>query len=156
MKVDPQQLLEDGYIILPQVVPPDQLDDLRASVDLLVTRHQVISASNRKPGEPPGGRMAERQTTARGNRHRGRRDYRQRIGFLPGREYAGCQPPTDARQRDNADEHTGPCAAQFADYGYTDWHRDIDAMEQTPLDGLQMDLVANAPRLCPVEYRALR
>ena len=42
MKVDPQQLLEDGYIILPQVVPPDQLDDLRASVDLLVTRHQVL------------------------------------------------------------------------------------------------------------------
>ena len=30
MKVDPQQLIDDGYIVLRQVVPPDQLEGLRS------------------------------------------------------------------------------------------------------------------------------
>ena len=107
MKVDPQQLLEDGYIILPQVVPPDQLDDLRASVDLLVTRHQVISASNRKPGEPPGGVwQSARQPRVEIDTVVDEITANV-LEFCLGREYAGCQPPADARQRDNADKLTG-------------------------------------------------
>ena len=31
MQVNPQQWIDDGYIILRQVVPPDRLDSLRAS-----------------------------------------------------------------------------------------------------------------------------
>lgn len=38
MKVDPQQLMDDGYIILREVVPPELLADLRASYDTLIER----------------------------------------------------------------------------------------------------------------------
>ena len=38
MKVNPQQLMDDGYIILREVIPREQLDQLRASYDALVER----------------------------------------------------------------------------------------------------------------------
>ena len=42
MQVNPQQLLDDGFIILPQVVPPEQLDSLRASYETIVERQHRI------------------------------------------------------------------------------------------------------------------
>ena len=38
MQVNPQQLLDDGFIILRQVVPPEQLDSLRATYETIVER----------------------------------------------------------------------------------------------------------------------
>ena len=144
MKVDPQQLLEDGYIILPQVVPPDQLDDLRASVDLLVTRHQVISASNRKPGEPPGGVwQSARQPRVEIDTVVDEITANV-LEFCLGENTLGVSHQL-MRGKETTPTNIQVMCSPIRDYGYTDWHRDIDAMEQTPLDGLQMDLVANAP-----------
>ena len=44
MQVNPQQLLDDGFIILRQVVPPEQLDSLRASYETIVERQHRIWA----------------------------------------------------------------------------------------------------------------
>ena len=144
MKVDPQQLLEDGYIILPQVVPPDQLDDLRASVDLLVTRHQVISASNRKPGEPPGGEwQSARQPRVEIDTVVDEITANV-LEFCLGENTLGVSHQL-MRGKETTPTNLQVMCSPIRDYGYTDWHRDIDAMEQTPLDGLQSDLVANAP-----------
>lgn len=44
MKVNPQQLREDGYIVLREVIPPDQLDDVRTSFEVLVERQKEIWA----------------------------------------------------------------------------------------------------------------
>ena len=40
MKVDPQQLLDNGYIILREVIPPGQLDELRECFETLVERQK--------------------------------------------------------------------------------------------------------------------
>ena len=42
MLIDPEQFLEDGYVILRNVIPPDRLDELRASFETLVDRQQAI------------------------------------------------------------------------------------------------------------------
>ena len=55
MKVDPQQLIDDGYIVLRQVVPPSQLEELRTSFEILVENQKKVWARERKPGEKPGG-----------------------------------------------------------------------------------------------------
>ena len=55
MKTDRDQFLEDGYVILRGVIPPDQLEELRQSYELLVERQKVIWARERGPGDPPGG-----------------------------------------------------------------------------------------------------
>lgn len=54
MQVNPQQWLDDGYIILRQVVPPDRLKSLRASYEKLVERQHQIWAGELEWDEPIG------------------------------------------------------------------------------------------------------
>ena len=55
MDVDRQQWLEQGYLIRHNVIPPDQLDAVRASYETLLERQKTVWASEREPGDPPGG-----------------------------------------------------------------------------------------------------
>ena len=55
MEVNPMQLLENGYIILPQVIPPEQLDHLRRGFETLVERQRIVWAEERNLEDPPGG-----------------------------------------------------------------------------------------------------
>ena len=55
MKIDRNQFLEEGYVVLRNVIPADELDALRTSYEILVERQKVIWAQERKPDEPPGG-----------------------------------------------------------------------------------------------------
>ena len=55
MQVNPNQLWEDGYIIIPDCVPPNRLDELRNSFEVLVERQKEVWARERGPHDPPGG-----------------------------------------------------------------------------------------------------
>ena len=55
MKINRDQFLEDGYVILRQVIPPGDLAELRRAYELLVERQKVIWARERGPDDPPGG-----------------------------------------------------------------------------------------------------
>ena len=56
MKVDQREFLDKGFIVLRGVVPPDQLDALRLSVEVLVDRHKAISEVERGVDGRLGGR----------------------------------------------------------------------------------------------------
>ena len=55
MEVSPAQLLEDDYIILPQIIPSKHLDSLRHSFEILVERQKIVWAAERNPEDPPNG-----------------------------------------------------------------------------------------------------
>ena len=55
MKFSRDQFLEEGYVILRGVIPPQQLADLRRAYELLVERQKEIWARERGPDDPPGG-----------------------------------------------------------------------------------------------------
>ena len=55
MRVNRDEFIENGYVILRQVVPPEQLEALRRSSELLVERQKVIWAREAGPDDPPGG-----------------------------------------------------------------------------------------------------
>ena len=55
MQLDRAQFLREGYLILRNVVPPDQLEALRTTSELLVERQKLIWARQRQEGDPPGG-----------------------------------------------------------------------------------------------------
>ena len=55
MQVDPQQLVDNGFITIKECIPSYQLDELRNSFEELVERQKSIWASDRKPTDPPGG-----------------------------------------------------------------------------------------------------
>ena len=55
MEFNRDQFLEDGYVILRGVIPPQELDGLRRAYEELVERQKVIWARERGPDDPPGG-----------------------------------------------------------------------------------------------------
>ena len=141
MKIDPEQFLNDGFVILKNVIPPDRLDELRASFEVLVDRQQAIWADD--PEDPRSHAYKVKQP---------------RLAF---------QTVVDAATANTVEfclhDHTlgvsrqalrGAEAAPIAmflmcnpatDYGPDLWHRDIQPKNQAPLAGLQADLVANGP-----------
>jgi hypothetical protein len=55
MKVDREQFLKDGYVILRNVIEPAMLDPLRVASEHMVDRQKVLWARDRGPDDPPGG-----------------------------------------------------------------------------------------------------
>ena len=141
MKIDPEQFLKDGFVILKNVIPPERLDELRASFEVLVDRQQAIWKLD--PEDPRSHAYKVKQP---------------RLAF---------QTVVDAATANTVEfclhDHTlgvsrqalrGAEAAPIAmflmcnpatDYGPDLWHRDIQPKNQAPLAGLQADLVANGP-----------
>ena len=55
MSVDRARFLEEGYLIVRNVVPPAKLKEVRASYEHLVDEQRAIWAAQRKSEDPPGG-----------------------------------------------------------------------------------------------------
>jgi hypothetical protein len=55
MNVNRDEFIEKGYVIVPRAVPPDQLESLRRSSELLVERQKKLWAREAGPDDPPGG-----------------------------------------------------------------------------------------------------
>ena len=144
MRIDQGKYLEDGYVILRQAVPPKRLEGLRLLAELMVDRTKALSAAARTPEQPTGGawyanpqprvevpEVVDDQTAGL-------------VDFCLGENTLGIAsqitraPHTFIRQMQIS------CSTHI-DYGYTDWHRDSSATEQTPLFGLAQDQLENNP-----------
>ena len=55
MQVEVEQFRADGYLIIKNAVPPERLQDLRLSVEMMVDGEKARALTNRKEGEPRGG-----------------------------------------------------------------------------------------------------
>ncbi|MDE2867703.1 MAG: phytanoyl-CoA dioxygenase family protein [Chloroflexota bacterium] len=141
MKIDPEQFLDDGFVILKHVIPPERLDELRASFETLVDRQQAIWA--RDPEDPRSHAYKVKQP---------------RLAFQTVVDAATAN-TVEFCLHDNTlgvsrQALRGAEAAPIAmflmcnpatHYGPDLWHRDIQPRNQAPLAGLQADLVANGP-----------
>ena len=143
MEVDLQKFRDEGYLILENVVPPEKLQDLRLTVELMVDREKARSVAERKDGDPRGGdwyqsaqpRIGLDSITA---------ETADIIDFCLGETTLGVSAQL-LQDPDTAFIHCGALCSGLIDYGYTDWHRDASSAEQAPLSGMQADLLANAP-----------
>ena len=55
MKIDRAKFLQEGYLVLREVVPADRLVSLRAESELLVERQKARWVAERAADDPPGG-----------------------------------------------------------------------------------------------------
>ena len=146
MKVDRQQFLTDGYLIIRECIPPQQLEQLRQSFETLVEHQRGIWKRERKPDDPPGGHWETAsqprlwfdtivdETTA------------DTVEFCLHENTMGV-----SRQLLCAPE-VGILAmfmmcSPVRDHGPAKWHRDLHPVDQAPLSGLQADMLENAPGL---------
>ena len=150
MKIDRSQFLEEGYVVLRNVIPADELDALRASYEILVERQKTIWARERKPDEPPGGAWATSRQP-RLHLHQG--------------------PLADLIDKDTASavevwlhENTQGASSELLgvsdaavtemmlmcnpvrDRGPAHWHRDLYPPYGAPLQGYVDDIIESGPR----------
>ena len=53
MRVDRDLFMDQGYLVIPGIIPPDKLDTMRASCETILERQKVVWARERQPGRPP-------------------------------------------------------------------------------------------------------
>ena len=145
MDINRQDFFDDGYMILREVVPADQLQALRAAFETLVERQREKWVAERGPDDPPAGAW-EKSAQPRLVHFEELidRDTAPTVEFCLGETTLG----TSRRIMDAPDAaptvHMMMCNP-VADHGPANWHRDIHPVDQAPLCGLQADLLANGP-----------
>ena len=142
MKVNPEQLQDDGYIILREVIPPEQLDDVRASFEMLVERQKEIWAQegNRsvwKTGAQP--RLVHFENLIDEETANTVETWMHENTFGVGSQLL------------SVPEQTGiagmmlMCSPQ-RDHGPANWHRDVHPIDMAPMASLQADFLENGPK----------
>ena len=148
MNLHKDQFLEEGYLVLRNVVPPERLEELRTAYELMVERQKVIWTQNRGPDDPPGGAW-ETGTQPRLILHNMGPQMDKRTAStlemwlhenlhgvsseLLGLEDAAV---TEMMMMCNPVRDCGPAA----------WHRDFSPSYCAPLQGYVDDIIENGPR----------
>ena len=144
MEVDLERFRDQGYLIVENAVPPERLQDLRLSVELMVDGEKARSLAERQAGDPRGGawyqnaqpRLGLDSITA---------ETADVLDFCLGETIRGVSERLLQNPPFAALTTFGALCSGVIDYGYTDWHRDASSAEQAPLGGMQRDLVENGP-----------
>jgi len=141
--------MDQGYLILRNLIPPDKLEAMRASCETMLERQKVNWARERGSDAPPGG---EYET------NRQPRVMMKRPGLI---DAETANVVEDFWVADETLEiasqllcNPEPCITEMMmmcnpvrDWpGGTGWHRDVHVVDMAPLDALQADVVENGPR----------
>ena len=150
MQLNRDQFLEEGYLILRNVVPPDELDELRASYEILVERQKAIWVRERKPGDPPGGEWETQKQP------RLLLNLSPLVDLIDEGSIKAVEFWLHENTQGVSSELMGVPDAAFTemmcmcspvrDHGPARWHRDIHPTDTAPLEGYLMDIIENGPR----------
>ena len=147
MQVCRELFMEQGYLVLREVIPPERLEQLRADFETLVGRQRRIWGRERGPDDPPGG-VWETNPQPRLVSYNGLIDE-----ATASTVEVWLQESTlgVSRQLLSVPEATSVAGmmlmcSPMRDHGPAAWHRDIHPIDMAPLSGLQKDLVENGPK----------
>ena len=150
MQINRDQFLEDGYLVLRQVIPPDQLDGLRVSYEHLLERQRAIWSAERNPNDPPGGvweTSAQPRLLLQRNPLAGLIDQHTasavEIWLHPNTQ------GVSSRLLDLPDAAVTEMMLMcnpISNRGPATWHRDLHPIDTAPLQGYIDDIVETGPR----------
>ena len=148
MRVNRDQFLEEGYVILRHVIPPEMLDAVRTACEKMVDRQRAIWAREREPDAPAGGVW---ETAAQPRLHL------QTMGDQVDAETAlaveiwlhenlqGVSSELLGLE-DAAVTETMMMCNPVRDHGPAKWHRDFYPPYCAPLQSYADDILENGPR----------
>lgn len=150
MKINRTQFMEEGYLVLRNVIPPEELNTVRESYELMVSRQREIWIKERQPHDPPEGIW---ETSAQPRLHLSRDPL---AGLVDKRTASAVEVWTHENMQSISSELLGvedagvtemmlmcnPCK----DHGPAAWHRDHHPIDTAPLQGYIDDILENGPR----------
>ncbi|MCY3760373.1 MAG: phytanoyl-CoA dioxygenase family protein [Gemmatimonadetes bacterium] len=151
MKVDRDRFLEEGYLILRQVIPPSDLERVRAASERLLEKQKEAWRRDRDPGDPPGGQWEISSQP------------RVTVQDIAGSVDAGCIPCIEIWHHENiqgvSSELLGVADAGVTEMmmmcspvrdhgtgGHRGWHRDLYPPFSAPVQAFAEDILENGPR----------
>ena len=150
MQVNRDQFMEEGYLVLREVIPSKELDTLRESYELMVSRQRDIWARERGPNEPPGGVW---ETSPQPRLHLGREPL---VGLVDAKTASAVEIWAHENTQGVSSELLGEADAgvtemmlmcsPIKDCGPAAWHRDHHPIDTAPLQGYIDDIVETGPR----------
>jgi hypothetical protein len=143
MHVDRELFMEQGFLILRNVVPRDQLAQLRWHFETALEAQKLLWAKEAGPDDPPGGLWEQSPMPTLSL------DLVVEPQTAPGVEFCLAENTlgvcAQLMQAEPAPRAIQMMCSPIVDYGHTDWHRDIDSIAVAPFEGLAMDTQANGP-----------
>ena len=150
MKVNRTQFMEEGYLVVREAIPPEELDSLRESYELMVSRQREIWAQERGPQDPPGGVW---ETSAQPRLLLGRDPL---AGHVDEKTASAIEIWAHENTQGISSELIGAEDAGVTemmlmcnpvkDRGPATWHRDHHPIDTAPLLGYIDDIVETGPR----------
>ena len=149
MKVDRDQFMDQGYLILHNVIPADKLEAMRASCETILERQKVVWARDRKPDDPLGGLydtakqprvLMERPELIDEETANVVEDFWVADETLDTANQLLCVPEP------NVTLMMMMCNPVRDWPGGTGWHRDVHPVDMAPMDALAADFIENGPR----------
>jgi len=151
MRVNRDQFLEEGYLVLRNVIPPEKLDALRTSYDILVNRQRTILAQEHDANNPRGTAW-ESSPQPRLNISAGAEDNPGLINHeTPNAVEFWLHENTRGVSIKLMDAPDAAVTEMMLmcnpvrDHGPSNWHRDIHPIDSAPLEGYIRDIKENAP-----------
>ena len=143
--VDRGRFIRDGFLILRDVIPPDELELLRASYEVILEKQKAVWRDERGPDDPPGGVWEK--------------SFKPTIGhvehFIDGSTANAVEVWMSESTRGVSEQLLSPAVASISamqvmcnptfDYGPADWHRDVHPSDSGPLSVMQAHLIENGP-----------
>ena len=150
MHVDRDRFLEEGYLIVRDIVPAEELDALREAFEILVEYQKAIWVRERKPDEPPGGQWeAHRQPRLQIHRpplvHKIDERSAPAVEIWLNERMHGLSSQLLDDEDAALTEMMLMCSPQ-KDHGPAKWHRDMYPPYAAPLQGYIDDILETGPR----------
>ncbi len=146
MRVNQAQFMEEGYLIIRNVIPADKLEAIRASYEILVERQKAIWARERQPDDPPGG-VWETHQQPRLSHVEALIDQAtaNAVELWLHENTLGVSRQLIRAPELAVTEMMLMCNPVRDHPGGTGWHRDFHPATQAPVEGLTTDLQENGP-----------
>ena len=149
MHVDRDRFLEEGYLIVRQVVRPDRLQEVRQAYEILVNKQRAIWVRERNPEDPPDG-VWETSAQPRLDLNRQLADEiddstAMTVEVWLGERLHGVSSDLLGVSDAGITEMMMMCNP-VRDRGPAGWHRDMYPPYSAPLMGYVDDIVENGPR----------
>ncbi len=150
MKVNRTQFMEEGYLVVREVIPPEELDALRESYELMVSRQRELWSRERAPNDPPGGVW---ETSAQPRLLLGRPPLAEHVDektasaieIWAHENTQGISSELLGAEDAGVTEMMLMCSP-VRDRGPATWHRDHHPIDTAPLLGYIDDIVETGPR----------
>lgn len=145
MYVDHNLFMKQGFLIFKNLIPREQLPELRWKYETALEVQKLQWAKEAGPDDPPGGHwetsamptldldtVMEPQTAAA-------------MEFCLGENTLGIS--EQLMQNTAAPLTMQMLCSPIVDVGHSNWHRDVDSINVAPYEGLSLDTQANGPGL---------